>query len=69
MVAGEIREFENVHIGSDSHKLPCRLIITKLHGVLEERRYKTITKKIRMCRGVKKENREMVKFGFMITNL
>ena len=69
MVAGEIREFQNVHIGSDSHKLPSRLIITKLHGVLEERRYKTITKKIRMCRGVKKENREMAKFGFMITNL
>lgn len=69
MVAGEIREFENVHIGSDSDKLPCRLIITKLDGVLEERRYKTITKKIRMCRGIKEENRNMAKFGFMITNL
>ena len=69
MIAGEIREFENVHIGSDSHKLPCRLIITKLDGALEERRYKTITKKIRMCRGIKEENRKMAKFGFMITNL
>ena len=44
MVAGEIREFENVHIGGDSDKLPCRLIITKLDGVLEERRHKTVTK-------------------------
>ena len=70
MIAGEIREFENVHIGSDSHKLPCRLIITKLDGVLEERRHKTVTKKIRDPRPyLKEEKREIAKFGFMITNL
>ena len=70
MVAGEIREFENVHIGGDSDKLPCRLIITKLDGVLEERRHKTVTKKIRDSRPyLKEEKREIAKFGFMITNL
>jgi len=70
MIAGEIREFENVHIGGDSAKLPCRLVITKLDGVLEERRHKTVTKKIRDPRPyLKEEKREIAKFGFMITNL
>ena len=70
MIAGEIKEFEHVYIGCDSDKLPCRLIITKLDGVLEERRHKTVTKKIRDPRPyLKEEKREIAKFGFMITNL
>ncbi|MEG0516716.1 MAG: transposase [Cetobacterium sp.] len=45
MCAGEIKEVEKVYVGSAFEKIPCRLIITRLDGILEERRLNTVTKK------------------------
>lgn len=70
MNAGEIREIEDVWIGSSIDKVNCRLIITRLDGDLHERRLKTVTKKIRNPRPyLREEKRDIAKFGFMITNL
>ena len=70
MVAGEIKEVEKVYIGSAFEKVPCRLVITRLDGVLEERRLNTVTKKIRDPRPyLREEKRDIAKYGFIITNL
>lgn len=70
MGAGEIKEVENVYVGSAFEKIPCRLIITRLDGVLEERRLNTVTKKIRDPRPyLREEKRDIAKYGFIITNL
>ncbi|MGL5988225.1 IS4 family transposase [Cetobacterium sp.] len=70
MNIGEIKEVENVYVGSAFEKVPCRLIITRLDGVLEERRLKTVTKKIRDPRPyLREEKRDIAKYGFIITNL
>lgn len=70
MVAGEIKEIEDIYVGSSLDKLKCRLIITRLDGEFQERRVNTITKKIRDSRPyLKEEKRDIAKFGFMITNL
>lgn len=70
MEAGEIREIENIYIGSSCDKVKCRLIITKLNGELYKRRFDTVTKKIRDTRPyLREEKRDIAKFGFMITNL
>ena len=70
MRKGKTKEVEEVYVGSSPDKLPCRLIITKLDGVLHRRRWKTVTKKIRdprVC--LKKSKEEIAKYGLMITNL
>lgn len=70
MGAGEIKEVENIYVGSAFEKVPCRLIITRLDGVQEERRLNTVTKKIRDPRPyLRKEKRDIAKYGFIITNL
>ena len=68
--AEENKEISNVYIGTARKKLKCRLIITKLKKEHEGTRLKTITKKLkdpRVC--LKKEKKEIAKYGFMITNL
>ncbi|MGL4910177.1 MAG: IS4 family transposase [Cetobacterium sp.] len=70
MCAGEIKEIEKVYVGSAFEKIPCRLIITRLDGILEERRLNTVTKKIRDPRPyLREEKRDIAKYGFIITNL
>lgn len=70
MSTGEIKEVENIYVGSAFEKVPCRLIITRLDGVLEERRLNTVTKKIRDPRPyLREEKRGIAKYGFIITNL
>ncbi|UUV20070.1 transposase (plasmid) [Fusobacteria bacterium ZRK30] len=70
MTEGEVKEIKDVYVGSDTEKLSCRLIITRLDGVLQERRLRTVTKKIRDPRSyLKEEKRDIAKYGFMIINL
>ena len=67
---GENREIEEVYVGLSTKRLPCRLIITRLDGVLQEKRLKTITSKIRGARPyLREEKKDIAKYGFMITNI